>query len=182
MTQSTTDKNPANLTLRPKGIFGLRHGDLIAARMLATGRWFANTITGEITNASNGRPVRFTKEKNGYHRVSVQINGKTIRIYQHRAVWIAAYGIFAMPLDLSLVIDHINHDKSDNRIQNLRLIPIEINIRNRGNAKFTDTQITEIRRRISAGEQTNDLAEKYGVAKSTIHNIKTYKTYRDIEP
>ena len=87
-----------------------------------------------------------------------------------------------MPLDLSLVIDHINHNKSDNRIQNLRLVPIEINIRNRGNAKFTETQITEIRNRLQAGEQTRDLAEEYRVAKTTIHNIKTHKTYRDIEP
>ena len=52
-----------------------------------------------------------TKTKNGY--ISIYINGYSY--YAHRLAWIYVYGEW--PIDK---IDHINGNKEDNRIENLR--------------------------------------------------------------
>jgi hypothetical protein len=59
---------------------------------------------------------------NGY--VKIRINGKSYRA--HRLVWLYTYGEF--PKDQ---IDHINHDRSDNRIINLRVVNNAENSRNK---------------------------------------------------
>lgn len=58
---------------------------------------------------------------NGY--VSILFFG--FRFYAHRAVWAMHAGVW--PLDQ---IDHINHDRKDNRIENLRAVTVKENARN----------------------------------------------------
>lgn len=55
--------------------------------------------------------------------VDIQIQG--VRYKAHRLAWCLVYG--SIPTDLQ--VDHINHDRSDNRISNLRLV------NNQGNQK-----------------------------------------------
>lgn len=45
-------------------------------------------------------------------------------------------------------------------------------------AKFTPTQVAEIRRRYAAGEKPTPLAREFGVNKSTIHRIVAGRYYR----
>lgn len=59
--------------------------------------------------------------KNGY--LETQMLG--IRYYVHRLVWLYVYG--EQP---KYHIDHINHNKTDNRIENLRCVKQEENNRN----------------------------------------------------
>lgn len=79
---------------------------------------------------TNGIGSRAGYEKpNGYRAVTV--NKK--KQYEHRVVWELFYG--AVPSDKQ--IDHANRDKSDNNIENLRLVTARGNAANRvDNSEF----------------------------------------------
>lgn len=61
-----------------------------------------------------------TKEKGYWH---CQINNR--RIYNHKVVWLLHHSS-----DTNAIIDHINGDKFDNRISNLRSVDKHTNMRN----------------------------------------------------
>ena len=63
--------------------------------------------------------------KSGY--VYVHLNGEDYRA--HRLAWLYMFGVWP-----TYEIDHINHNRSDNRIDNLRDVPHSINIYNRKSA------------------------------------------------
>jgi hypothetical protein len=75
-----------------------------------------------------GRQVR-TPHGGGYLVVGVKEFGGLVLV--HRVVWTMHHG--AIPKGYQ--IDHINGDRADNRIENLRVVPQELNMRNvpRGN-------------------------------------------------
>lgn len=54
-------------------------------------------------------------------------DGKQKKIYKHREVWEKANG--KIPYDMQ--IDHINRDKLDNRLENLRAVSRSVNQHNR---------------------------------------------------
>ena len=64
---------------------------------------------------------------NGYRHVVVDGKG----ILEHRIIYEMHHG----PIPKGMQIDHINHDKSDNRIENLRVVTASENARNNPNAK-----------------------------------------------
>lgn len=61
------------------------------------------------------------QKKNGYR----YINFKYVSVFEHRVIWYLHYG--SWPKN---EIDHINGNKSDNRIKNLRDVDRSINMRN----------------------------------------------------
>lgn len=85
-----------------------------------------NPETGELIRAKNAGIAKIGdtagwKENNGYIRI--RIHGKA-RL-AHRLIWIIEYGE-----DPVGQVDHINHNRSDNRISNLRLVTQSGNQRN----------------------------------------------------
>lgn len=76
--------------------------------------------TGNFHNASNGKPVGHFDER-GY--VSVNVNGKSYRA--HRLAWLYVYG--KMPEN---EIDHIDGDRGNNKIDNLRDVTRSVNCLN----------------------------------------------------
>ncbi len=89
--------------------------------------WRANPETGEILT-HKGKILK--ANSNGYIRCSIGINSKIFGIYGHRFIFYVFYG--KLPENH---IDHINGDKSDNRITNLRDVTIQENHKNRTTAK-----------------------------------------------
>ena len=65
-------------------------------------------------------------EENGYHIISLHINKRTHKYRAHILAWFYVYGEYP-----DKDIDHINHDRMDNRISNLRLVSNWENCKNR---------------------------------------------------
>lgn len=63
-------------------------------------------------------------ESNGYYTIRRFINGNNVTFMEHRVIWV----MFNKTIDNSLVINHINYDRSDNRIENLELITQQENV------------------------------------------------------
>ncbi len=79
-----------------------------------------NTDTGVFTWKTTGRGrsktnVAGTINSQGYQKIGISINNIMRRISGHRLAWYIKYE--KLPI---LELDHINLDKSDNRIDNLR--------------------------------------------------------------
>ena len=87
-------------------------------------------------------------------------------------MWVLCRGI---PLSLAAEVDHIDQNKENNRLDNLRLVFRDENrIR-----KLTFEDAEEIRRRYAAGEKQRVLAQEYGISKSTAGEIIRRKTYKN---
>lgn len=87
-----------------------------------------NAETGEFTNkitnntrAKSGQ-IAGTKLINGY--IKIQVEGRPL--LAHRIAWTLIYG----QIPQGMTIDHINHNPSDNRICNLRLVKHSDNCKN----------------------------------------------------
>jgi hypothetical protein len=62
----------------------------------------------------------------GYREINLRFNNTQHRVMEHRVAWFMYYGEWPEHL-----IDHINQDKSDNRIENIRLATYHQNAANR---------------------------------------------------
>lgn len=54
----------------------------------------------------------------GYKQIKLRLNGKRYNRYVHRLVWEAFNG----PIPENFEINHIDHDKSNNKLSNLELV------------------------------------------------------------
>lgn len=88
-----------------------------------------NSETGEIHRTyMNGKVLKVKGRDNGLGYLQLGIGGRTK--YFHRVVWEHANG----PIPAGFQIDHINGDKSDNRITNLRIVTKHQNMQNQHRA------------------------------------------------
>ena len=78
---------------------------------------------GNVFGKRRGNKKLGSSTKNGYQQVSKKINGER---YIHRIIYKTFYQNENIRKDWE--IDHINDDKNDNRIQNLRLVKKEYNL------------------------------------------------------
>jgi hypothetical protein len=86
--------------------------------------------TANVKGISAGSRAGSIETRSGYRRI--KLNGKMYT--EHRLVWFYVHGVWPTG-----VIDHINHDRSDNRIQNLRDVTHKENMLNK---KALTTSIT----------------------------------------
>ncbi len=80
---------------------------------------FTRTINGEEKSIGH-------KDSKEYFQISIRIDDKRMKYPMHRLAWLYEYG--AWPKNQ---LDHINHDRSDNRILNLREVNNHMNHKNK---------------------------------------------------
>ena len=78
-----------------------------------------------MTRHDKAKELTPTDNGNGYKIISVRIGGKRENAYLHRLVAMA----FVPGYEEGLVVDHINHDRSDNRADNLAWVSQKENVR-----------------------------------------------------
>jgi hypothetical protein len=81
--------------------------------------------TGNFTRHSHKRRVGH-RRKDGYIDIDITVFGVIHRFKAHRLAWFFHYGVWP-----TCVIDHINGDTSDNRIDNLRDVTHAVNAQNK---------------------------------------------------
>jgi uncharacterized protein YerC len=123
----------------------------------------------------NGKKVNGDKRgKGGYLALSKSVNGKRYRVFTHLVVYAYHHGL--EELKKHETIDHINEDKYDNRIENLRgASRFENSLRScfkNNYSKLTVKQVIEIKQKLKDGETTVSLGKEYGVSNVTISKIK----------
>ena len=138
------------------------------------GDWVAHPDTGRIYSNSTGDFLK-PAIKAGYPslRIRLSFGEREIhgRVSVHRAMWVLCRGI---PLSLDAEVDHIDHNRENNRLENLRLVYKDEN-RSR---KLTFEDAEEIRRRYASGESQRTLGKVYGLSKTSVGEIVRRETYR----
>ena len=163
---------------------------------LATGQIIADCENGKVytTKGPGGNILKEPKELSGtiikgYRVVSIRNGNVKKQCRVHRIIWIAKNGI----IQDGLVVDHINNDKLDNRINNLQLLTAKENstkasedgLYRSGNENpatiLPEEKRIEVVLLYQTGEFTmNQLAEKYGISKSRVHQVVKAYGYTDI--
>lgn len=110
--------------------------------------------------SASGKPIGY-KRKDGYWLLSY--GGK--HILAHRVVWALNFGV----IPEGMVIDHINRNPSDNRIENLRVVTQSANLMNVG-----------VRSHCRSGEKFISLDVRTGRFSVRIRR-KSYGTYGTLE-
>lgn len=140
-----------------------------------------NTFSKKITTGS--------PDKNGYKRVTYKSSKPCKTTSVHRMVMEIYNPTEGMD---ELEVNHIDQDKTNNRLENLEWITHQENMnriygqsRNNlsnagvknGRANLTEEQVREIR---ASNLSQRLIAKKYGIGKTTVGDIKNYRTWTNI--
>jgi hypothetical protein len=106
------------------------------------------------------------------------------------------YWKFKGPIPEGMTVDHINEDRTDNRLENLQLMTSVENVRKSlkenprrkalttadyvGNYRFSESDIREIRRKRSEGAKIADIAAAHCASKGQISEICNRKVWTHI--
>lgn len=163
---------------------------------LAEGNIIADPKTGKVfgTRGPGGVPYKTPKELKGtdikgYRAVSIRNGATKLQCRVHRIIWISQNGV----IPDGYCIDHINNDKTDNRIENLQLLTFAENSTKAkedglylmgldNHATKLDPDLKEeVAYLYKFSEMTmRELAEVYGVSKSRISQIVHEVGWTDI--
>ena len=138
--------------------------DVYILDKIRSGEWIPSLDTGKIYSTVKKGNLKEVLNSNGYLTVS--------RFLVSHVIWIAANG----PVPLGFQLDHINGNKKDNRLCNLRLVTAAEN-QLLTNAKFTFAQVQEMRKKYAEGATVMQLSREYCCHHSVISRIIHNQSY-----
>ena len=102
-------------------------GDLAILSMIETGRLRVDVERGLVFAAKSNTPDKAVGSltSKGYLRVCVTCGGAQVHFMAHRIVWVSVNG----PVQTGEQIDHLNGNKTDNRLCNLEAVAGRENMR-----------------------------------------------------
>ena len=83
-----------------------------------------NLETAEIRNDKTGRILKTHLNNKGYYRIGLYLNGKQKYYLVHQLVWFAHNGLYDTN---KYDVDHFDHNRLNNSIENLRLVSKSLN-------------------------------------------------------
>jgi len=171
---------------QPNGLSTYRLNDLIALKRYEQGDIIINFGTGQIWNDKGVEIVGAVSNK-GYLQVTLSENGAPFTMQKHRVIYVCYHGINAIVIGQELEIDHVDGNKLNNSIRNLKQVTASENCLNpstllRGetapHARFTNETAGKIRELYLAGGFTcRRLGKLYGVTTQAIEAIINNKSY-----
>ena len=84
----------------------------------------------DVRNDNTGRILKPHLAKRGYYQIRLYKNSHCKNYYHHVLIWISHFGSYDKT---KFDIDHIDHNRTNNHIDNLRLVSKSLNNINRGN-------------------------------------------------
>jgi DNA (cytosine-5)-methyltransferase 1 len=150
--------------------------NLVIKGALDNGRLKVDFSTGKIYSTrqrgKEGQEIELNgADCNGYIVHNIMYEGVKKQCRAHQIVWIAANGLYDKG---SYMIDHINRDKKDNRLENLRLVDAQ---GNRDNATPYDGKLSQEEKdrmyflHKEGNMSMRELAEDFGISKSRVHQL-----------
>ena len=149
--------------------------DALIMDKICSREWIAEPSTGKIFSRKRCAYVKPFMTKKGYLMVNLK---KGVKASVSRVIWLSVHGV---PEIEGLVIDHINEIKTDNRLENLRLLT------SRGNccrsfAKVTYEAAEKIRMEYAKGGISySELGMKYRMSRTGIENIVRGERHKPLE-
>lgn len=135
---------------------------------------------GGVRNAKTGRPMKAYMQPTGHSYIK-SLGGRGGKCaFVHRLV----YEAFLGEIPTGCVVRHKDGDATNNTVENLCIGTQKDNIhdiysygKKCGPGKLLADDVLEIRKRLSAGARSCDLAREFNVSPQTIYNIKSNKTF-----
>ena len=151
-------------------------------------RGYRSDAEGKIYGPS-GDELSLGKGTNGYLIFRIWMEEEHVSVPAHR---FSAYCYFGDRLFENECVRHLNGDKTDNRRSNIAIGSLSDNYKDippqwrmdfalKGAStkrKLTSDDVREIRKLLDKGESYSRISERFGVAKTTIQQIKEGRTYK----
>lgn len=145
---------------------------------------------GRVYNSKTRKYLSGSLDKDGYRRF--RLNG--INVSFHRMLMETFNPVENMS---ELEVNHINGNKDDNTLENLEWSTRKENMKHlvssglsekcankgiqNGRAKLNEENVLEIKKLLRSGLSYSKIAEKFGVGKTAISDIKNGKTWSHIQ-
>lgn len=157
--------------------------------------YYGITSDGCIYNLKRRKPMRATDDADGYYKISLCTNEMVGNEHKRRTFRVSKLVMLVFggnpPEDMiDATVDHIDGNKKNNNVSNLRWLEravnssVKVNVANgerNGSAKLTDSDVIAIRDLLSNGQHTlKQIGDMFGVSKSTINNINRNVNWKHI--